>query len=278
MSGARGGDPVTDRAVLAGAAYASGQGLAARQSLYRYQQPRYDLPGIVEHELTDAHGLVVDVGCGNGEFLRHLSRSRADLILVGLDIAPGVLADSGFGPARVAVADAQRLPLADGSAAAVLAMHMLYHVPDISRALDEVCRVLTPGGHLIVSTNSASDKHELDRLWIRAAGDVLGVDEGPSRVSLSARFTLEDAPGELSRNFDDVQVIPLDGTITVTDPAAVVAHLASYRPWAERDGFPFDETLGRAAEIVADVVADRGAFLISCLSGILTARRRPMSC
>ncbi|MFD8480009.1 hypothetical protein [Kitasatospora sp. NPDC059673] len=54
---------------------------------------------------------------------------------------------------------------------------------------------------LIASTNSESDKSELDRLWARAAGDVLGVVEGPGRVSLSARFSLERAPGILGEVF-----------------------------------------------------------------------------
>jgi SAM-dependent methyltransferase len=275
VNGTGPGDGVTDRAILAGRAYATGQGLEARQSLYRYQRPRHDLPGIVERELADARGPVLDVGCGNGVFLRHLSRGRPDLVVVGFDVAPGILAAFGPDIAPRVVADAQRLPIVDGSAAAVLAMHMLYHVPDIGQALDEADRVLVPGGRFIGSTNSATDKHELDRLWTRAAADVLGVAEGPSRVSLSARFTLEDAPGYLVPRFHDVRVTPLPGVITVTDPAPIVAHLASYRAWADRSGVPFDQTLRRAAEIAADTIARRGSFQVTCLSGILTARSGP---
>ncbi|MFE1547877.1 hypothetical protein [Streptomyces sp. NPDC058718] len=50
-------------------------------------------------------------------------------------------------------------------------------------------------GLVIASTNSDRDKAELDDLWQRAACDVLGIDRGPARISLSARFSLEKATG-----------------------------------------------------------------------------------
>jgi SAM-dependent methyltransferase len=101
---------VTDRSRLAGSAYNSDRDLAARQSLYRWQTPRYDLPGIVAEKLSGVRerGRVVDVGCGNGKFIQRLREDRPDLALLGLDIAPGILADV---PGPVAVADATRLPL-----------------------------------------------------------------------------------------------------------------------------------------------------------------------
>ncbi|GAA1177987.1 hypothetical protein GCM10009654_39060 [Streptomyces hebeiensis] len=116
---------VTDRGRLAGSAYNTDRDLAARQSLYRWQTPRYDLPGIVAEQLSGVRGRVVDVGCGNGTFIRRLRQDRPDLTVLGLDIAPGILAGV---PGPVAVADATRLPLADESADAALALHMLYHV------------------------------------------------------------------------------------------------------------------------------------------------------
>ena len=51
------------------------------------------------------------------------------------------------------VADAEDLPFADASYDLVAAMWMLYHVPDLDRALAEVRRVLRPGGHLLAVTN-----------------------------------------------------------------------------------------------------------------------------
>src|SRR5207248_2998175 len=107
--------------------------LAARQSLYRWQQPSYDMPGIVLEHLPDTYGVVLDVGCGNGKYVTRLRAQRPDITVIGLDISPGILASVG---PPVVVADAAMLPVADRSAVAVLAMHMLYHVDDVHAALE----------------------------------------------------------------------------------------------------------------------------------------------
>ena len=60
--------------------------------------------------------------------------------------------------------DAQELPFADGTFDTVVAAWMLYHVPDVDRALAEFARVLVPGGALIAVTNSADHIAELREL------------------------------------------------------------------------------------------------------------------
>ncbi|MFJ1745093.1 class I SAM-dependent methyltransferase [Streptomyces sp. NPDC088116] len=261
---------VTDRGRLAGSAYRSDRDLAARQSLYEWQTPRHDLPGIVAGQLSGVRGRVVDTGCGNGRFIQRLREERPDLALLGLDIAPGILAGV---PGPVAVADATRLPLATESVAAALALHMLYHVPDIAQAVRELSRVVARDGLVIAFTNSDRDKAELDDLWQRAAGDVLGTGRGPARISLSARFSLEKAPAFLGEEFGRVETIALDGTITVHDPEPVIAHMASYRAWADQHDVPFDATIERARALLADHIARNGAFEINCAGGILVCRR-----
>lgn len=257
---------VTDRARLAGSAYNGDRDRAARQSLYRWQTPRYDLPGLVAERLSDVRGRVVDIGCGNGRFIQRLRQDRPDLDLLGLDIAPGILAGV---PGPVAVADATRLPLGSGSADAALALHMLYHVSDIPQAVRELARVVARDGLVVVSTNSDCDKAELDDLWQRAAGEVLGVGRGPARISLSARFCLEKAPAFLGEEFSRVETIELPGTIAVRDPEPVIAHMASYRAWADQHDVPFGATIDRARALVASHIARYGAYEITCLGGIL---------
>ncbi|MGW2375581.1 class I SAM-dependent methyltransferase [Kitasatospora sp. NPDC001683] len=260
---------VADKSILANSAYADGRHLAARQSIYRWQQPQYDLPGIVVEELAGTRGTVLDVGCGNGKFVSRLHKDRPDLRVVGMDISAGILADV---EKPVLVGDAQVLPFADNSADALLAVHMLYHVADIEATIKEMARVLRPGGVLIASTNSDTDKRELDQLWAGAAGDILGIPEGPTRVSLSSRFSLEKAPSYLGAAFGDIQIRELPGTIVVTDPAPIVAHMASYEAWAEQCDVPFRETVTRANDLVAAIIADEGSFEITCLGGILICR------
>ena len=125
-------DRLVDRQYLTGVQYASDANLAARQSIYRYLHP-------VIHVASWALDLVplagdervLDAGCGNGLHLAELSRRAHRGPVVGLDLSPGMLgAAATRSTASMLVGDAQRLPFADASFDRVLAMHMLYHVPD----------------------------------------------------------------------------------------------------------------------------------------------------
>jgi len=85
-------DHATDRRHLTTVAYATGANLAARQSIYRFQRPQLHF---IDWALTqvDWAGVtsVVDVGCGNGAYLRRLAQ-RVPRV-VGVDLSRGMLAD-----------------------------------------------------------------------------------------------------------------------------------------------------------------------------------------
>lgn len=98
---------------------------------------------------------VLEVAAGSGQGLGMLA-SRAARV-VGGDIDVGLLARGRrhYG-SRVPLVcmDAQGLPFADGSFDLVIFFEALYYVPTPGRALDEVARVLVPGGRAVfVSAN-----------------------------------------------------------------------------------------------------------------------------
>lgn len=160
--------------------YRSEEGLAVRQGLYQYKRPDYDLPGVVIANIHADPVRVLDVGCGNGRYTGRLREAFPAAEVIGVDLAEGILASV---PEPTVVADVADLPFEDGSADVVLAMHMLYHVPDIGAALDELRRVLAPGGVLFVSTLASDDKREYVPIWQEAARAVLG---GEVRMALTA--------------------------------------------------------------------------------------------
>jgi len=99
---------------------------------------------------------VLEVGCGPGFFSPFLARAApiGQLVLVDLQIgmlrtARGRLpAGSNAGCVR---ADASALPLATATFDAVICATMLGEVPDTAGCLDEIRRVLRPGGRLTVA-------------------------------------------------------------------------------------------------------------------------------
>jgi 2-polyprenyl-6-hydroxyphenyl methylase/3-demethylubiquinone-9 3-methyltransferase len=94
--------------------------------------------------------VLVDLGCGAGLLAPHAA--RLGYRQVGVDLGERALMlarEHGVLPVR---ADVGRLPLADGVADAVSAGEILEHVPDLPAAVAEACRVLRPGGALVIDT------------------------------------------------------------------------------------------------------------------------------
>jgi len=94
--------------------------------------------------------VLVDLGCGAGLLAPHAA--RLGYRHVGVDLVPvslRIAAEHGVLPVR---GDVQRLPVADGVADAVSAGEILEHVPDLPAAVAEACRVLRPGGTLVIDT------------------------------------------------------------------------------------------------------------------------------
>lgn len=96
-----------------------------------------------------ASGLTLEVGVGTGIVAKALAtRGRS---VVGVDIAPAMLrhAQARLGP-RVAVADAMRLPFGPATFADAFACHVMHLVADQAAVLEEVARVLLPGGRFVI--------------------------------------------------------------------------------------------------------------------------------
>jgi SAM-dependent methyltransferase len=82
-------------------------------------------------------GLTVEIGGGSGNFK---------------DFAPDTIStDIVFAPWLDAVADAARLPFADGSVANIILFDVVHHIEFPVRFFDEAARVLKPGGRIIFS-------------------------------------------------------------------------------------------------------------------------------
>ena len=107
------------------------------------------------HEFpTFAGKMVLDVGCGNGYVVSHyaLEGARAhgvDVSRTAVDITRSRLGHMGLS-ADVRTASAEALPFEDNTFDCVCSMGVLHHTPDTQKALDEVCRVLRPGGRVIL--------------------------------------------------------------------------------------------------------------------------------
>ena len=100
-------------------------------------------------------GSILDIGSGAGQILGHLLReARADATIVAADLSPRMLRRArnrikSSRPAYMA-ADLTHLPFADASFDCVTCGWVIEHLPDPEPGLREMCRVLRPGGSLLL--------------------------------------------------------------------------------------------------------------------------------
>jgi 2-polyprenyl-6-hydroxyphenyl methylase/3-demethylubiquinone-9 3-methyltransferase len=98
--------------------------------------------------------VLVDLGCGAGLLAPHLTGKRYRHI--GVDLNAAALAQAGAHGVTVLRGDVTAVPLADGCADVVTAGEILEHVPELPAALGEACRLLRPGGLLVIDTIAAT--------------------------------------------------------------------------------------------------------------------------
>jgi len=103
-------------------------------------------------------GQAADLGCGPGQLVIEMAEQAPDLHITGIDLADEVLQKaegyaqrSGVG-AQVSFrkGDAQAIPFADDSLDLVISTLSLHHWTDPVQALDEIARVLRPGGAFVI--------------------------------------------------------------------------------------------------------------------------------
>ena len=95
---------------------------------------------------------VLDVACGPGNFTRGFARATGGGLVVGLDASRTMLAVAVRGTESANLAyvrgDACALPFRDGSFDAICCFAALYLIREPMRAIEEIIRVLAPGGRV----------------------------------------------------------------------------------------------------------------------------------
>jgi 2-polyprenyl-3-methyl-5-hydroxy-6-metoxy-1,4-benzoquinol methylase len=191
--------------------YATEAGLAARRAAYAKSEGP-DAPAMVFDAVAEVSPKrVLEVGCGMGQLAERM-HLELDAEVVAIDQSERMVELTRKRGVDAHVADVQELPYDDGEFDVVVAAWMLYHVPDVERALDEIARVLRPAGRLVTATNHADHLKELRALV------------GITHTGLEA-FDANHAQRLLPPRFAHVEERDAAGTVTFADRDAVVAYV-----------------------------------------------------
>ncbi|MEJ7601655.1 MAG: class I SAM-dependent methyltransferase, partial [Kofleriaceae bacterium] len=104
----------------------------------------------LEVELVERYGTdkdVLEVGCGTGLILGRAARFARSAR--GIDLSGGMLAQAAARGLVVAQASATALPIASNSVDVAYSFKVLAHIPDIATAMQEMARVVRPGGYVL---------------------------------------------------------------------------------------------------------------------------------
>jgi SAM-dependent methyltransferase len=180
---------------------------------------------------------VLDIGCSGGLFAS-LAMSKGALV-VGMDVdrrsledAKRIAPEAGF-----TLSSGEALPYRDGTYDAVVMLDVLEHVPSERRTLDELDRVLLPGGKLIISVPHKGRFGFLDaqNSHVFAAGRKLMGRKGEAQFH--RHYTLGELQDFLGPSYELVRVrysgyllFPLCGyVLMLTDPMHLVKLSGSIR-------------------------------------------------
>jgi SAM-dependent methyltransferase len=270
--------------------YRDGTNLNARIALHaRFSTAGRDFHDwLFDHIVLPAEAHLLELGCGTGQMWSTVEqRVPADWQLTLTDLSSGMLAATRTKFAHIEAAtrsgafsassgalrhthyvqsDAQAIPFPDNHFDGVIANHMLYHVPDLPRALAEVQRVLKPGGRLHAATNGESHLHELAQLAFESGVEAAAVWSLQQAMS----FRLENGVELLSPYFATVECVDFDDSLAVTEVEPLVAYVLSMnanmgRIDAEREG--------RLREVASRRIARDGVIRIAKSAGLFIAEK-----
>lgn len=267
---------LTDQAYLSAEQYKTPANLNARVDLHRLfcTNPYGWHPWVLDQLAPRPGARVLEVGGGPGWFWReNRERLPAGVRLTFSDYSLGMLreARSGLaGPERpvgmrgldFVNLDVQAIALPAGAFDLVIANHMLYHAPDLPRAVRELARVLAPGGRLCAATNGDVHLRELYAL-MRAFEP-----HYPSLFCETVSYRLENAAEWLAPAFAHVEVRRYPDVLWVTEARPLVDYVLSSSTAAGR--IDPDRAPELAAAIQAQIDA-AGGFRVTKDAGVVIA-------
>ena len=192
--------------------YATEARLAARKAIYT-EVTGGDAREIVFEAVVEAEPRsVLEVGCGEGELSERV-RAELGIEILALDQSERMVELTRARGVDARIGDVQELPFADGSFDVAIAAWMLYHAPDLDRAIAELARVLRSGGRLVAATNASDHLREMLRLG--------GIEE------FDFSFRAENGAEILGRHFARVETRHATGTVTFRDAEQIRSYLRS---------------------------------------------------
>jgi SAM-dependent methyltransferase len=245
--------------------YCGSKNLDARIALHaRFSTAPHDFHRwVFDHFNLHPQARVLELGCGNGALWgKNRDRIPTTWNLILSDNSVGMLSSTRCVrvPAYLLQLDAQAIPFSDETYDAMVADHMLYCVPDLPRAIAEICRVLRPDGKLYAATNGTEHMREYFQLVSASLRTEV------SRPTYN--FSLESGEEQLRRHFVYVERFDFDNALAVAETEPLVGYAMS-----TSIGKQIKQHECEFRRMLAERIAREGAFRITKVAGMLVASK-----
>ena len=269
--------PLTARADGIRRYYASDRNLRIHQDTQaRFAVPKCDfVRWTLDTVAWQGDEAVLDIGSGTGSHYSQLSARLPGVEYYALDLSPNLLRQHPAGAGCLALADAVQLPYADDRFDIVMANHVIFHLDNIEGGLQEIKRVLKPGGRVLASTNSLHNLPELQVLIRRAivllSGN--GTRQHPPTLPSDA-FALENGTRMLARHFYAVVRHDLPSQLVFNDIEPALDYLDSMRDLRQHslpDGVAWDDMMLIMRQQLTQLLQLMGKLELTLSCGALIA-------
>jgi len=263
-----------DKQILFEKHYKTDKKLVLRQRYNHFAIPSTNLDEDIINEIKKTNPKsVLDAGCGNGDFLIDLRKSGFSGELTGIDISKGITQKGEKQSAKnklninFITMDAENMLFENNSFDVIIAKHMLYHLPNPQKGIDEMHRCLKNNGILIITLNSKDNTpmlHECENL-------------------ICKKYNLTSKHGQMIINVEDVnkllekfvieKITQKEGKINKPElfPQVFESFIDNYSPQPNKELW---------AKIIADVnkfvelkIKTNNEFIETRKNGIIIARK-----
>ena len=260
----------TDQNYLKTDQYKDSSNLDARVEIHkRFSTNPYGwMHWVFDHLLAlPANVKILELGCGPGYLWKeNASRIPSTWDITLSDLSSGTL-DSAWRNLVVTgrnykfkEIDAQAIQFENETFDAVIANHMLYHVPDRPKAIAEIKRVLRTGGHFYSTTVGDNHLKEITN-WFRQ------IHKSEVWDSFSNIFTLENGLDQLKPLFPNVTVSRYEDNLHVTELEPLIAYFRS----GVRAGELSKDEFAKLESDLEQELKDKGKIFIYKDSGLFEA-------